>query len=173
MSVTEATRLQPGQLCEWDDTTVVFYAHTLDPDIVVVLLSGIQRQVLRKELVADPDWRSPKPVGPRSQGPKTLAEARSEFYDRVAWARRTFQKHKWELADLKPAFWLCFEELELSADLADVEDLILSFRKARKVLGAPGDFGYGTPCGEALKELYNEWSRLVQHFPTTELRSKS
>lgn len=39
-----------------------------------------------------------------------------------------------------------------------MQSLRLAFAAAYKALGAPGDFGYGTPEGKALQRLYQAWN---------------
>ena len=76
------------------------------------------------------------------------------FADAVRHAARTFNqpKHKRKLRDLSPRFWVALLDLELSCQEEHWEEL--------KRLGAPGDFGYGTPCGDALRAVYDSWNAL-------------
>lgn len=97
-----------------------------------------------------------------------LNDARWAFYLDVSYARQVFDKHRFQLSDLSPRFWEAFQKLEKSADQSDWTDLKLAFDEARKQLGAPGDFGYGTPCGDALRVLYESWKKLCKAMPAEE-----
>lgn len=94
-----------------------------------------------------------------------LSEARWAFYLDVSFARQVFEKDRANLSDLKPAFWQAFKKLEKSADQDDWADLRVTFAECRKQLGAPGDFGYGHPTGDALKILYESWNKLCKASP--------
>jgi len=52
--------------------------------------------------------------------------------------------------------------LEYAADFGVGDDLEEALKKAYSQLGAPGDFGYGTPCGDSLEALYDEWAKTVK-----------
>lgn len=69
-----------------------------------------------------------------------------------------FSQNKRKLRDLSPRFWVALLDLEVAASLLTAADLIAEFPNAYKQLGAPGDFGYGTPCGDALANLYDWWN---------------
>lgn len=86
------------------------------------------------------------------------------FADAVRHAVETFNqpKHKRKLKDLSPRFWVALLDLELGCEEPDWEKLKAAFGSAYKQLGAPGDFGYGTPCGDALKDLYRRWNELCK-----------
>lgn len=81
---------------------------------------------------------------------------------------------KKEFRDLRPHFWASLADLRLIAVSLDGtdEEVIMSFSQARRHLGAPGDFGYGTPCGDALKAFYNHYSDFInsinRRMPTTQ-----
>jgi hypothetical protein len=86
------------------------------------------------------------------------------FAQAVTHARRTFEARKAELLDLNWKFWRAFEMLDLACQIdgEDWHELDRTFAECRPQLGAPGDFGYGTPCGEALRAVYDTWTLLVK-----------
>ena len=86
------------------------------------------------------------------------------FCDAVQTAARVFSmpKHKKKLKDLSPRFWVALMDLELSCGQDDWGQLKIDFRAAYRYLGAPGDFGYGTPCGDSLRGVYDKWSLLCK-----------
>jgi hypothetical protein len=45
---------------------------------------------------------------------------------------------------------------------ASVDECKQAFNAAYRVLGAPGDFGYGTPEGDAMKGVYDSWNKALQ-----------
>ena len=87
----------------------------------------------------------------------------------------TFHKHKRKLrGDLSPRFWVALLDLEIiinDSDLAAKDPSDAEIRaeviKNYRWLGAPGDFGYGTPCGDALKALYAAHAAAVNHHKAT------
>lgn len=98
-----------------------------------------------------------------------LTDDRQRAFDAVYFAIgkvfREFVAHKRELDDLPPKFWAALAELHHEADRAHFEEDRIAYIKralvvASKQLGAPGDFGYGTPHGEALRNLYVAWRAL-------------
>lgn len=64
-----------------------------------------------------------------------------------------------ELRDLERGkMALALRNLVQATDGSESPRQILdAFRDAYRACGAPGDFGYGTPFGDALKDLYNAW----------------
>ena len=85
-------------------------------------------------------------------------------------------KERKKLTDLRPAFWHSLGHVVLSAALADTPEsdaveMTKAIGKSHRQLGAPGDFGYGTPCGDALRTLYdrhNEVCGLLMDFKEKE-----
>ncbi len=59
---------------------------------------------------------------------------------------------------MSPRFWVAWMDLELCVSRGTTEELLETFPKAYRYLGAPGDFGYGTPCGDALRNFYDWWN---------------
>jgi len=41
------------------------------------------------------------------------------------------------------------------------DELLEQWTKSYKQFGAPGDFGYGTPCGDGLKAVYDAWRDVI------------
>ena len=91
-----------------------------------------------------------------------MTEEHIKFADAVRHATQTFNdpKHKRKLRDLSPRFWIALLDLELACEEQDWDELKLSFKDAYRFFGAPGDFGYGTPCGDALRAVYDTWNVL-------------
>lgn len=85
-----------------------------------------------------------------------------EFAAAVRHASRTFNdpKHKKHLRDLSPRFWVALLDLVLDCENEDWSELCVTFKAASRQLGSPGDFGYGTPCGDAIQDLYRRWNEL-------------
>lgn len=100
-----------------------------------------------------------------STTPQDPATAREIFEIAFGKAYSAFhaKKKSKEYRDLSPRFWVAWMDLEEAiARKAPHEELQAEFAKAYKQFGAPGDFGYGTPPGEALKHLYYAWNDLVK-----------
>jgi len=91
-----------------------------------------------------------------------LTGARWDFYLDASYTRQVFEKHRRKLKDLSEKFWLSLRRLERSAESDELDALRAVFSEVHKQLGAPGDFGYGTPCGDALKTLYDSWNKLIK-----------
>ena len=93
-----------------------------------------------------------------------LTNELQEFAMAVRHASSTFNdpKQKKHLRDLSPRFWVALLDLVLDCENEDWSQLRATFNQAYRQLGAPGDFGYGTPCGDALKDLYYRWNELCQ-----------
>ena len=69
-------------------------------------------------------------------------------------AKRVFGAYRDELRDLNPTFWVALESLADLTEFNTRDEICSRFLLACRYLGAPGDFGYGTPCGDALRRLY-------------------
>jgi hypothetical protein len=82
----------------------------------------------------------------------------------IVAADNTFHKNKRKLRDLSSRFWVALMDLGLAAgdDKTTTDDLMQEVRTAHRQLGSPGDFGYGTPCGDALREVYDAYNELSQ-----------
>ena len=95
------------------------------------------------------------------QGPTTYEAVKAAFVR----CNNAFQdpKNKRKLRDLSPRFWVALLDLEImfSGPQPEVAEIHSAFRQAYRWLGAPGDFGYGTPCGEGLREFYDAWNAWV------------
>lgn len=76
----------------------------------------------------------------------------------------TFYMCKRELSDLSRAFWKSLDDLALAADEAVPNDLAKAVSDVHRTLGAPGDFGYGTPCGDALRAVYDRHNELCKEL---------
>ena len=88
-----------------------------------------------------------------------ITRARTQLQRAAVHAHLTFAEHKDELADLRPSFWSSLADFRYAFDEPDPDaELEEAFKLGYKRWGAPGDFGYGTPCGEALRQLYNAWN---------------
>lgn len=91
------------------------------------------------------------------------AMAEATLRQRMRELSDEFLSHERELADLRPEFWyrvgrLCGVALDATVT---VGGLLSELRQAKPQLGAPGDFGYGTPCGDALRRLYDAWREMA------------
>jgi len=102
-------------------------------------------------------------------GTATLNTEQQRAFDAVYFAigklRTAMHENKAELSDLRPPFWAALTQLareaEMCVDAADpIAQIKAALVKASKQLGAPGDFGYGTPHGQALRNLYVAWRAL-------------
>ena len=93
-----------------------------------------------------------------------MTEEQQCFAKAVRHAGLTFNtpKHKRKLRDLSPRFWHALVELELGCEEQEWGTLCETSRSAYRYLGAPGDFGYGTPCGDALRAVYDTWNALLK-----------
>ena len=89
-----------------------------------------------------------------------LAELRTAILE----CERQFYLHRGELSDLGSRFWAALGYIIMTAVMADdsrsdprsdAAIITKSIAANHRILGAPGDFGYGTPCGEALRNLYD------------------
>jgi hypothetical protein len=61
-----------------------------------------------------------------------------------------------DVSDLPPKFWVLIDDLRTAWNVKNLDEIRRLVREHhRSVLGAPGDFGYGTPCGDALRNLYD------------------
>ena len=99
-----------------------------------------------------------------------LSEQHKKFCEAVKHAADVFNKpkHRKKYKDLSPRFWVALMDLELSCDCEDWKQLKTDFAKCYRFLGAPGDFGYGTPCGDALRAVYDSWNKLyLANVPRT------
>ena len=99
----------------------------------------------------------------------TLEEKTRELRIAVHQLEKAFYdpKEKKQLSDLRPAFWHALGSVVLSAALIDspepdAVEITRAIGKAHKQLGTPGDFGYGTPCGDALRNLYDRHSEVCR-----------
>ena len=90
-----------------------------------------------------------------------------ELRDAVLNCCEVFSHHKKELGDLSPSFWSALSDLQGIVLFASHDQILAALKKHRRTLGAPGDFGYGTPCGDALRAVYDAWSGL-QPQPTSD-----
>lgn len=98
-----------------------------------------------------------------------MISEQKRFCESVRHALKTFDEHKRKLLDLSPRFWVALLVLEAGCAEANWDELRKTFGAAHRRLGAPGDFGYGTPCGDALRDVYDSWGVLcAAHQPETE-----
>jgi hypothetical protein len=102
----------------------------------------------------------------------SVDDCRQQINACVIHCSETFNKNSKKLRDLSPRFWIALMDLEMCHDSPD-EELLEVFSKAYRYLGAPGDFGYGTPCGDALRNLYEWWNAwLTARKPADEVLSE-
>ena len=91
-----------------------------------------------------------------------MDEMLAAFKDAVTKAHAAFAKKKKSLSDLSPRFWVAWMDLEMSLEFGTTfEEIREEAKKSFKQFGSPGDFGYGTPCGDALKTVYDAWRNVV------------
>lgn len=94
---------------------------------------------------------------------RDVAEAERLLREKMRAINETFIAHRDELNDLKPECWYQIGFLfGTSLRENSPAELLSVLRTARPHLGAPGDFGYGTPCGDALRALYDAANDLGQ-----------
>jgi hypothetical protein len=72
----------------------------------------------------------------------------------VQKANVIFYRHKRFLKNLSPRFWEALLELAGLGVNGPIEVLLDRLDAYHATLGAPGDFGRESPCGQALRELY-------------------
>ena len=73
-----------------------------------------------------------------------------------------FYRHKRFLKNLPPRFWEVLLELAGLGVNGPLEVLLDKLDAYHGTLGAPGDYGYfGSPCGDALKDLYAAYNAAV------------
>lgn len=87
-------------------------------------------------------------------------EALERLHSAARQAEQVFTAHKSELTDLRSSFWVNLRDVVEWTDPTlqpSYNVLRPLFHGCRVQLGAPGDFGYGTPCGDALRDLYGAW----------------
>lgn len=88
------------------------------------------------------------------------------FKQAVIKAHAAFAKNKKKLTDLSSRFWVAWMDLEMALEFqVPFEELRDQWKKSYKQFGAPGDFGYGTPCGDGLKAVYDAWRDLNAASP--------
>ena len=98
---------------------------------------------------------------------ETNMEEKLELFKRaVIKAHAAFAKNKKKLTDLSPRFWVAWMDLEMAMKFqVPFDELREQWKKSYKQFGAPGDFGYGTPCGDGLKLVYDAWQELNAAAP--------
>jgi hypothetical protein len=102
--------------------------------------------------------------------PIAMEEKLELFKQAVIHAHEAFSKNKKELTDLPRRFWGAWMDLEMACEWkVPFEELKGEFQKSYKIIGAPGDFGYGTPCGDSLKAVYEAWNAVVGENAKTPL----
>lgn len=95
-----------------------------------------------------------------------VEEKLEQFKRAVIKAHAAFAKNKKKLTDLSPRFWGAWMDLEMAMEFqVPFEELREQWKKSYKQFGAPGDFGYGTPCGDGLKMVYDAWRELNAAAP--------
>lgn len=95
-----------------------------------------------------------------------MDEKLAVFKRAVIKAHAAFAKEKKSLGDLSPRFWAAWMDLEMSLEFGESFDEICDqWKKSYKQFGAPGDFGYGTACGDGLKAVYDAWREVVTASP--------
>ena len=98
----------------------------------------------------------------RPASPPEVPSVEEKFRRQVHQTVSAFRANKNRLRDLSPYFWVALTEMESAAAIGTEEDLRTAFLSHYKRLGAPGDFGYGTPCGTGLQKLYAAWNDFVK-----------
>jgi hypothetical protein len=91
-------------------------------------------------------------------------KAAVELRNAILALEQTFTEHARELLDLRPQFWMALGMLRMAVECGEqIMPLCkLVSRCAGDALGAPGDFGYGSPCGDALKATYDATNRCFE-----------
>lgn len=91
-----------------------------------------------------------------------MIEEQKKFVAAVQHCVKTFHqpKHKKKFRNESPRFWCALLDLEQSCKEENWKLLCKAFKECYRYLGAPGDFGYGTPCGDALRDVYDRWNDL-------------
>ena len=95
----------------------------------------------------------------QSAGP---AEAAARLSIAMRDLYRPFLAEADRLRDMPSMFWVWLGILSGKSSSDRPGTLIDWVNSARAVLGAPGDFGYGTPCGDAIKKMYDAHDDLVR-----------
>lgn len=90
----------------------------------------------------------------------SIEAAAAELRRAMKTAATTFYRQRQKIEEngkypLGWKFWRGIEALALVHGAMQPDDLIYIVRKHHQCLGAPGDFGYGTPCGDALRAVYD------------------
>lgn len=94
--------------------------------------------------------------------PIAMEEKLEAFKLAIIKAHAAFAKSKKKLSDLSPRFWVAWMDLEMVMEFqAPFDEIKAEFQKSRKQFGSPGDFGYGTLCGDCLKAVYDAWGAVV------------
>ena len=93
------------------------------------------------------------------------------FRDAVAFCVMTFQdpQNRRSVMHKQKTFWAALWLLEytchrmtLTCKLSQHLDSKTYFNTVEKHLGSPEDFSVGTPCGDALRDVYETWNDLVE-----------
>lgn len=87
--------------------------------------------------------------------PQALSVKEARLIQAAKAAYDAFTSHSRELSDLRPSFWTALGRLVAYARLDAPTMVAEVIANEHRQFGAPGDFGYGTPCGDALRELYD------------------
>lgn len=70
---------------------------------------------------------------------------------------------------MRDYFWGAVDDMDLTAAMATNEqELLQAVTRNHKKIGAPGDFGYGTPVGDSLAKIYKlafELSQALNPLP--------
>ena len=93
-----------------------------------------------------------------------MNESREEARLRAAVQKLNvvFYRHKRFLKSLSPRFWEALMELAGLAVNGPIDVLLDRLDACHATLGAAGDYGYfGSPCGDALKDLYAAYNAAV------------
>lgn len=77
-----------------------------------------------------------------------------------------FLLHRSVLSDLREPFWQAVLAVKSASGSPDPtgEALVRAVGEQHRYLGAPGDFGYETPYGQALIALYRSRNRMIDHL---------
>lgn len=92
---------------------------------------------------------------PGDQARGILTSAGRELIKAAETVAPIFLERRESLNDLSPAFWVAIGTIQGAAMSSDTATIASAVKQFRRTLGAPGDFGYGTACGDAIRILYD------------------
>jgi len=69
-----------------------------------------------------------------------------------------------QFKDLAPTFWMSLGRLMAAVHAREGTELVRVIGEVHRSLGAPGDFGYGTVHGDALRKVYDVTIKLQREW---------